>query len=339
MSLPAASRKLRLATYPDGMPTDAAWQLTEEPVEEPAEGQVLVENLYISLDPAMRGWITPVRSYLPPVEIGAVMRAGGIGRVAASGSDKFAVGSYVQGILGVQEHGLFNENELRPVDPDLAPLPVQLGALGMPGLTAYFGLFEVGDAKPGETVVISAAAGAVGSVAGQLAKHHGCRAVGVAGGPEKCALVIDEFGFDDCIDYKNEDLDAAMRRTCPDRIDVYFDNVGGDVLNAALGRLAMHSRIPLCGGISQYNAGPDTKGPSRYLALISGRTRMQGFLVFDYTARYGEALAHMAPLYADGSLKSREHIVEGIEHFNDALLMLFSGKNDGKLVLQVGTER
>ncbi len=206
----------------------------------------------------------------------------------------------------------------------------------MPGWTAYFGLFDVGEAKPGETVVISAAAGAVGSVAGQLAKAQGCRAVGLAGGPEKCAMLIDEFGFDAAIDYKNDDLRAKLRETCPDRVDVYFDNVGGPVLDAALGRLALNSRIPLCGGISQYNAEGKPAGPANYLAMIAGRTKMQGFLVFDYYKRYDEAVAHLAGLIADGKLVAREHVVEGIENFNAALNMLFKGENTGKLVLQIG---
>jgi len=332
----ATSRKIRLASYPEGLPQPSDWELTEEEVPEPGPDEVLIENRFISLDPAMRGWVTPVRSYLPPVQIGEVMRAGAIGEVIASNVEKLPVGSYVNGVLGVQEHVVSGPKGLRVVDPELAPLPTHLGALGMPGWTAYFGLFDVGAAQPGETVVISAAAGAVGSVAGQLAKHHGCRTVGLAGGPEKCAMLTDTYGFDAAIDYKNDDLGAAFKRECPDRIDVYFDNVGGDVLDAALARLAMHARIPLCGGISQYNAEGKVVGPANYLAMIAARARMQGFLVFDYYDRYDEAIAHLASLLKDGKLVANEHVVAGIENFNDTLNMLFRGENTGKLVLQVG---
>ncbi len=337
MTLPATSRKVRLAAYPDGLPKESDWTLTDEPLEAPGPNQVLVANEYLSLDPAMRGWVTPVRSYLPPVEIGAVMRAGGVGKVVAVGEGaRFAEGDYVTGMNGVQEHAVLNDNEVRKVDPSLAPLPVQLGTLGMPGFTAYFGLFDIGKPEPGQTVLVSAAAGAVGSIVGQLAKAHGCRVVGLAGGPEKCAIVTDELGFDACIDYKAEDVFAAIRRECPDRIDVYFDNVGGDILDAALARLNMHARVVICGGISQYNAGADMVGPKNYLTLISARARMEGFVVLDYFNRVGEALRHMAPLVQDGSLKSREHIVEGgVAAFNETLLMLFRGENTGKLVLAV----
>ena len=331
------SRKIRLAAYPDGLPKDSDWTLTEEPVEEPGPGQVLVANEYLSLDPAMRGWVTPVRSYLPPVEIGAVMRAGGVGRVIAAGDGaRFIEGDYVTGMTGVQEHAVVDADQVRKVDPSVAPLPVHLGTLGMPGMTAYFGLFDIGRPEPGQTVLVSAAAGAVGSVTGQLAKAHGCRVVGLAGGPEKCAMVVDELGFDACIDYKAEDVHAAVRRECPDRVDVYFDNVGGEILEAALARLNLHGRVVICGGISQYNAGREAVGPKNYLSLITNRGRMEGFVVLDYFDRIGEALRHMAPLVQDGSLKSREHVVDGgVAAFNDALLMLFRGENTGKLVLAV----
>ncbi len=330
------SRKIRLATYPEGLPKDSDWEITEEEVPEPGDGEVLIENAFISLDPAMRGWVSPMPSYLPPVQPGEVMRAGAVGKVTASNVDELPVGTYVNGVLGVQEHVVSGPKGLRTVDPELAALSTHLGALGMPGWTAYFGLFDVGAAKAGETVVISAAAGAVGSVAGQLAKDHGCRVVGIAGGPEKCALLTDLYGFDAAIDYKNDDLRAALKRECPDRVDVYFDNVGGDVLDAVLGRLALNSRIPLCGGISQYNAEGERRGPANYLAMIAGRTRMEGFLVFDFVKRYDEAIAHMAPMVADGRIVAREQIVPGIERFNEALNMLFAGENTGKLVLQVG---
>jgi NADPH-dependent curcumin reductase CurA len=332
----ATSRKIRLASYPQGLPKDSDWDVTEEEIPEPGDGEVLVENRYISLDPAMRGWVSPVRSYLPPVQPGEVMRAGAVGKVIASEAEELPVGTYVTGMLGVQEHAVAGAKGLHPVDPELAPLPTYLGALGMPGCTAYFGLFDVGAAKPGDTVVVSAAAGAVGGVVGQLAKAHGCRAVGIAGGPEKCRMLVEELGFDAAIDYKNDDLRAKLKETCPDRVDVYFDNVGGEVLDAVLARLAMHARIPLCGGISQYNADGKPAGPANYLAMIAARARMEGFLVFDFSARYPEAIKHLAALLKEGRLVAREHVVEGIERFNDALNMLFAGENTGKLVLQVG---
>jgi NADPH-dependent curcumin reductase CurA len=329
------SRKVRLAAYPDGLPKESDWTLTEEPIEQPGPNEVLIANEYLSLDPAMRGWVTPVRSYLPPVEIGAVMRAGGIGKVVAVGDGaRFSEGDIVTGMTGVQEHAVVNDSDVRKVDPSVAPLPVHLGTLGMPGFTAYFGLFDIGKPEPGQTVLVSAAAGAVGSIAGQLAKAHGCRVVGLAGGPEKCAMVTDELGFDACIDYKNEDVAEAVRRECPDRIDVYFDNVGGEILDAALQRLNMHARVVICGGISQYNSGRDVAGPKNYLTLITNRARMEGFVVLDYFDRIGEALRYMAPLVRDSSLKSREHIVGGgLAAFNETLLMLFRGENTGKLVL------
>ena len=221
------------------------------------------------------------------------------------------------------------------VDPDLAPLPVHLSVLGMPGMTAYFGLLDVGEAKEGDTVVVSAAAGAVGSVAGQIARIKGCRTVGLAGGPEKCALVTDEFGFDACIDYKADDVRAALKEHCPQGINVYFDNVGGDILDWCLARLAMHARVVICGAISQYNVDGRMQGPSNYMSLLVNRARMEGFLVFDYVRQYREAAAEMAGWMAEGKLKSREDIVEGIETFPDTLLKLYRGENFGKLVLKV----
>jgi NADPH-dependent curcumin reductase CurA len=263
------------------------------------------------------------------------MRAGGAGEVVAVGEGaRFEVGDHVTGMTGVQEHAIVDAADVRKIDPTVAPLPVHLGTLGMPGLTAYFGLFDIGRPEPGQTVVVSAAAGAVGTVVGQLAKAHGCRVVGLAGGPDKCAMVVEELGFDACIDYKGEDVAAALKRECPDRIDVYFDNVGGPILDAALSRLALRGRVVVCGGISQYNAGSDAVGPKNYLSLITNRGRMEGFVVLDYFDRIGEALRHMGPMVADGTLVSREHVVAGgIEAFNDTLLMLFRGENTGKLVL------
>jgi hypothetical protein len=272
-------------------------------------------------------------SYIPPVELGAVMRAGAVGRVIASEHPEFGEGEHVYAAFGVQEFAVSDGSGVIKVDPSLAPLPTFLGALGLTGLTAYFGLLDVGKLKEGETVVVSGAAGAVGSIVGQIAKLKGCRAVGIAGGAEKCEWITEELGFDAAIDYKAGDIRGALRQATPDRIDVYFDNVGGEILDAALARLARGARIVLCGGISQYNAERPS-GPSNYLAMIAARATMTGFLVFDFADRYPEAIAELAGWLSEGKLVSREHIVEGgVEAFPDALLKLFEGENTGKLVI------
>ena len=333
------NHQFKLAARPDGMVKREDFDYVEDAVPEPGDGEVLIENEYISLDPAMRGWMNEGRSYVPPVQIGEVMRAGTVGRVVKSNNPDFAEGDHVTGILGVQEYAVSDGGGLFKVDPDMAPLPTFLGTLGMTGLTAYFGLLDVGEMKEGETVVVSGAAGAVGMVVGQIAKIKGAgRVVGTAGGPEKCAFVTDELGFDACIDYKNEDVRKALKEHTPDRVDVYFDNVGGDILDTALARLAMHGRVVLCGAISQYNATDGMKGPSNYMSLLVNRGRMEGFLVFDFAKRYGEAAREMAGWLKEGKLKTREEVVRGLEAFPDALQKLFRGENTGKLVLGVGAE-
>jgi NADPH-dependent curcumin reductase CurA len=276
-------------------------------------------------------------SYVPPVELGDVMRALGAGVVVESNGDALSPGDHVVGLVGVQEHAVAPVQALTKVDADLAPLPTYLGALGMPGLTAYFGTLEVGDLREGDTVVVSGAAGAVGTVAGQVAKIKGAgKVVGIAGGPEKCAFITDEMGFDAAIDYKSEDVGKALKQHCPDGIDLYFDNVGGEILDAALARLARGARIAICGAISQYNAEDGMRGPKNYMMLLVRRARMQGFVVFDYADRYAEAVAEMAGWRAEGKLKTREDVVEGdIEAFPDTLLKLFRGENVGKLVLKL----
>ena len=330
-----ANRQFRLAARPVGLPKASDWTLVDEPVREPGEGEFLVRNAYISLDPAMRGWMNESKSYVPPVGIGEVMRAYSAGEVVASRHPKFPVGSRVAGLFGVQEYALSDGKGARIVDTALAPLPTYLGVLGMTGMTAYFGLLDVGEAKEGDTVVVSGAAGAVGGVVGQLAKIKGCRVVGIAGGAGKCRHLVDELGFDATIDYKAEDVRAALRQHCPQGIDVYFDNVGGDILDAALANLALHARVVVCGAISQYNATEGVRGPSNYLSLLVNRARMQGMVVFDYAARYGEAAREMAGWLAEGRLASRVDIAEGFDTFPDALLRLFSGDNTGKLLLKV----
>src|SRR5579862_1061237 len=283
----AVNRQVRLARRPTGLPSDADWELTVEPVPEPGDGEFVVAISHISIDPAMRGWMNDAPSYIDPVEVGAVMRAGGVGRVAASRHPGFAVGDHAYGSFGVQEYALSDGRGVFKVDPAVASLPRYLGALGLTGLTAYFGLLDVGRLGDGETVLVSGAAGAVGSVAGQIAKIKGCTVIGVAGGPQKCGWLVDELGFDAAIDYKTEDVRRALREQ--PRIDVYFDNVGGDVLDAALTRLARGARIVICGGISQYNA-TQRRGPANYLALIAARGSMTGMVVFDYADRYLEAM-------------------------------------------------
>ena len=330
------NRQFRLAARPVGLPKASDWRLVEEPVREPGEGEFLIRIEYISLDPAMRGWMNEGKSYVPPVAIGEVMRAGGAGEVVASNHPGFPVGSKVSGLFGVQQYAISDGKGARIVDTALAPLPTYLGVLGMTGMTAYFGLLDVGAAKQGDTVVVSGAAGAVGTVVGQLAKIKGCRVVGIAGGAEKCRYLVDELGFDAAIDYKHEDLRKALRTHCPQGIDVYFDNVGGEILDLALAQLALHARVVVCGAISQYNATDGVKGPANYLSLLVNRARMQGMVVFDYAARYGEAACEMGAWLADGRLKSREDIVEGFDTFPDALLRLFRGENTGKLLLKVG---
>jgi NADPH-dependent curcumin reductase len=329
------NHKFLLAVRPVGMPKRSDWTYTEGPVGEPKEGELLVQVLYISLDPAMRIWINEGRSYLPPVEIGEVMRALGVGIVTASRNPRFAVGDHVSGTFGVQEYALTDGRGVTKVDARAAPLPKYLSVLGMTGMTAYFGLLDSGQPKPGETIVVSAAAGAVGSVVGQIAKIKDCRVVGIAGGTEKCRYIVQELGFDAAIDYKSEEVRPSLSKHCPEGIDVYFDNVGGAILDAALAQLRLHARIVICGAISQYNNTGPIAGPSNYLSLLLNRATMKGMLVLDYVDRCPQAGAEMAGWMAAGKLKLREDIVEGLTTFPETLLKLFTGENSGKLMLKV----
>ncbi|PAU64001.1 NADP-dependent oxidoreductase [Pseudomonas indica] len=329
------NRQFILAQRPTGAIDDNTFSLAENPVGEPADGQILVENLYLSLDPAMRGWLNDAKSYIPPVQIGETMRALGVGKVIASRHPGFAVGDHVSGLTGIQDYYLGETKGFHKVDPQQAPLPRYLSALGMTGMTAYFALLDVGEPKAGETVVISGAAGAVGSVAGQIAKIKGCRVVGIAGGQDKCRYLVEELGFDGAIDYKNEDVHAGLKRECPKGVDVYFDNVGGDILDAVLSRINLKARIVICGAISQYNNKQAVKGPANYLSLLVNRARMEGMVVFDYASRFPEALRDIAGWLASGQLKSKEDIVEGLETFPQTVQKLFTGENFGKLVLKV----
>jgi NADPH-dependent curcumin reductase CurA len=329
------NRAWRLASRPVGLPAAENWELTTDAVGDPGDGQVLVEVEYVSLDPAMRGWLNDAPSYVPPVGIGEVMRAIGAGRVVASNDGRYAEGDHVVGLFGVQERAVVDAKGLTKADLNVAPLPKWLSVLGMTGMTAYFGLLDIGRPEPGQTVVVSAAAGAVGSIVGQIAKLQGARAVGIAGGPEKCARLVEEFGFDAAIDYKNADVPRALREACPDRIDVYFDNVGGEILDAALAQLAFRARVVICGAISQYNESGPMRGPANYMSLLVNNASMTGYVVFHYASRYAEAARQLGQWYAAGKLTSREEIVSGLEQFPDALLKLFAGTNDGKLLLAV----
>ncbi len=329
------NHQIRLAARPVGLPKRSDWQFTETPLPEPRDGEVLARVLYLSLDPAMRGWMNEGKSYIAPVGIGEVMRAGAVGKVIASRHPGFAAGDHVSGLFGVQEYAALDAARLFKVDPRLAPLPMFLNTLGMPGMTAYFGLLDVGAPHEGDTVVVSGAAGAVGATVGQIAKIKGCRAVGIAGGAAKCRYLVDELGFDAAIDYKAEDVRKSLRGHCPNGVNVYFDNVGGDILDIVLTQLARHARIVVCGAISQYNNTTPIKGPSNYLSLLVNRARMEGMVVFDYASRYPRAMSDIAAWIASGKLKSREDIVEGLKNFPEALLKLFSGENFGKLVLKV----
>ncbi|TLX64782.1 NADP-dependent oxidoreductase [Stutzerimonas nosocomialis] len=329
------NRQFLLAQRPVGAPTRETFRFAETPLAEPGPNQILVKVEYLSLDPAMRGWMNDAKSYIAPVGLGEVMRALGVGKVVASRHPGFAEGDYVNGALGIQDYYLGEPKGFYKVDPAQAPLPRYLSALGMTGMTAYFALLAVGQPQPGETVVLSGAAGAVGSVAGQIARIKGCRVVGIAGGADKCRFLTDELGFDGAIDYKNEDLHAALKRECPKGVDVYFDNVGGDILDAVLTRINVKARVVLCGAISQYNNKEAVKGPSNYLSLLVNRARMEGMVVTDYLSRYPEAMRDMAGWLASGELKSKEDIVEGLETFPETLMKLFTGGNFGKLVLKV----
>lgn len=330
------NKQVLLAKRPTGMPTEDTWEHTSTPIPECPEGHILIENHYISLDPAMRGWMNTTKSYIPPVEIGEVMRAGTIGKVIkANNHPKFKVGDTVTGWGGVQQYSLSDGNMYYTVDTSLVPMPVYIGTLGMPGMTAYFGILEVGKIKEGDTVLISGAAGAVGSIVGQIAKIKGCKVVGIAGGPEKCKYLIDELGFDGAIDYKNESVFKTIRAHCPKGIDVYFDNVGGEILDAALAHLRLNARVVICGAISQYNNREAIQGPKNYLSLLVNRATMQGMVVLDYAKDYRTAAQEMGAWMMQGKLKSREDIYEGIENFYPTFQRLFTGEKKGKLVLKV----
>ena len=337
--MPEMNQQICLKQRPQGLPTEEIWSFSESEVPEIGPGQVLLKVLYLSIDPAMRGWINEGKSYIEPVALGDVMRAGAVSKVIQSQNDKYKVGDFVVGMQGVQTFAVSDGKGLQKVDPKLAPLPRYLGVLGMPGMTAYFGLLNTGQPKTGETVLVSGAAGAVGTVVGQIAKIKGCHVVGIAGGKEKCDFLTESCGFDAAIDYKQEgDLKAAIKQACPKGVDVFFDNVGGDTLDAALTQINLHARIVICGAISQYNNTSPIKGPSNYLSLLVNRAKMEGIVVFDNAKHYGEAAIELAGWLQAGKMQAKEHIEQGIENFPKVLNMLFKGQNFGKLILQVANE-
>tara|TARA_R110002073_G_scaffold128999_3_gene275087 strand:+ start:42811 stop:43815 length:1005 start_codon:yes stop_codon:yes gene_type:complete len=321
---------------PAGFPDESTWSIEQSSIPELKEGEVLIQHHYISLDPAMRGWMNANKSYIDPIAIDDVMRAGSIGKVVKSNNHpKYKIGDCLTGWGGVQQYVATDGTGWHKVDDSIAPMPLFISTLGMPGMTAYFGILEVGKLKEGDIVLVSGAAGAVGSVVGQIAKIKGCTVVGIAGGQDKCDYLVNELGFDAAIDYKSENIYAALKEKCPKGIDVYFDNVGGEILNAALAKLRMHARIVICGAISQYNSLENTKGPSNYLNLLVKRASMQGMVVMDYASDYGKAAQEMGMWIAQGKLKSKEDIYNRIENFQETFNRLFSGDKKGKLVLKV----
>lgn len=331
------NKQIRLAARPVGNPKSSDFQLTIEETPPLSTNDVLVEVQQLSLDPAMRGWMNAGRSYIRPVQIGEVMRAGGAGKVIASENPNFQVGDMVTGSPGIQQYWFAPEGKgLVKIDTRLAPLSTWLSTLGMTGMTAYFGILDVGAIKEGDVVVVSGGAGAVGSVVGQIAKIKGCRVVGIAGGQDKVDYMLNELGFDAAIDYRAGHLYADLRQACPEGIDVYFDNVGGEILDACLAMIRMKARIVICGAISQYNNTEGMVGPKNYLSLLVNRARMEGMVVFDYAPRYHEAVSAMGAWLQTGKMTSKEHIVEGgVEDFLPTLMTLFGGDKIGKLILKL----
>jgi NADPH-dependent curcumin reductase CurA len=334
------NRQILLAARPVGMISESDFFHREVPIPTPKAGEFLVRNIYLSLDPAIRGWMNEADTYLPAIQIGEVMRGGGVGVVIESHNPQYAVGDIVFGMIGWQDYFLGTASDSMPmmVLPKGVALTAAISVLGITGMTAYFGLLDIGQPKEGETVVISGAAGATGSVAGQIAKIKGCRVVGFAGTADKCRWVTEDLGFNACIDYKTEDIAARLKQTCPKGVDVYFDNVGGDILDAVLAQINQRARIVLCGAISMYNATDLPPGPKNYVSLIIHRARMEGFIVTDFLPRFQEAFMQISQWIGEGKIKYAVDVVQGLENATTAINRLFTGANTGKLLVQISEE-
>lgn len=328
--------RILLAKRPTGSPTAGDFSIVSEAIPTPGPGEILVQSLYLSLDPYMRGRMNAAKSYVPPVEIGAVMGGGVVGRVMRSDVAAYPAGTIVEGLLGWQQFAVAKPKMLRKIDPALAPISTALGVLGMPGLTAYFGLLDLGKPIATDTVVVSAASGAVGSLVGQIAKRLGCRTVGVVGSPEKARYIVDELGYDAAINYRTSDnLRREIREAAPDGVNVYFDNVGGPVTDAVFENLAQRARIVICGQISQYNSTKQEMGPRNLSRILTTRSRIEGFIVFDYADRYPQGLKDLATWVANGEIKYKEDIIQGLENAPAAFIGLLEGKNFGKLLVKI----
>jgi len=336
------NRRVLLAARPEGAPRDSDFELAESPVPEPGDGQVLCRTVYLSLDPYMRGRMSAAKSYAKPVEIGEVMEGGAVSTVVASKRDGFAPGDLVFGYTGWQDYALGDGKGLRKVDPALAPISTALGVLGMPGMTAYTGLLNIGQPKEGETLVVAAASGAVGSVVGQIGKIKGCRVVGIAGSPEKCAFVTDELGFDACLNHRSDDFEDELVAACSDGIDIYYENVGGRVFEAVIPLFNFFARMPVCGLIAHYNATELPPGPNQVPALmravLTKRLNIRGFIVWDFAEQEAEFTATMGAWIRDGKVKYREDIVDGLENAPRTFMGLLEGKNFGKQIIRVAED-
>lgn len=327
--------RVLLSSRPQGMADESNFKMDTQEIPALKEGQFLVANEYISIDPAIRGWMNAGTTYIPGIEIGAVIRAFAAGKVVASLHPAFPVGCRVEGLLGAQSHAVSDGQNIHLITDQTHPVSWYLGVLGMPGMTAYFGLLDKGQPRAGETVVVSGAAGMIGTLVGQIAKLKGCRVVGIAGGQTKCDYLVEEMGFDVAVDYKKGQVAEDLQKTCPEGMHIYFDNVGGQILDDALLNLARGARVVICGAISQYNDMANIQGPKNYMKILTARGLLTGIIVFDYFHRYPEAIAELSSWIAQGLIKNKEQIIEGIAHFPKALQMLFTGENLGKLLIKV----
>ena len=337
-ALPATQRRIVLARRPEGLVTADDFVVEDAPLPELAEGEALMRTVYLSMDVAVRTWLNRGEGYLPAVEIGEVVRGSGIGRIVATRCEAYEIGDLVYSMPGWQEYGVVRDDVFTtPLDPD-TPLRPMMSVFGATGAAAYFGLLDIGRAKEGETVVVSAAAGATGSLVGQIAKIQGCRVVGIAGSDEKCAWLVDELGFDGAVNHRTDDLAAKLKELCPQRVDVYFDNVGGAILDTVLRSLNMHGRVVLCGALAAEASGGRPPGPSNYVNLIARRGTMQGFITLDYWDRFTECFTQLRTWADEGKLRWREEIADGLDRCPDALNMLFTGENTGKVIVRVADE-